>query len=80
MQSDAYNFIVRHIIMSSGVVSTLAGLAGSVGSTDGVATNARFYHPMGIIMDPAGTFAVVVRTEGLRALLRRMAGREVGRF
>ena len=46
------------------MVSTLAGQAGSQGSTNGIGTNARFWNPHGIALDAAGTFAVVVRREG----------------
>ena len=63
MQADG-NQVIRHIILSSGVVSTLAGQAGSSGSTDGVGSNALFNGPAGLAMDAAGTFAVVVRGEG----------------
>ena len=60
MQADLVYSHIRHIILSSGVVSTLAGQAGSNGATNGVATNARFNNPVGIALDAAGTFAVVV--------------------
>ena len=70
MQADGNNQLIRHIILSSGVVSTLAGQAESTGSTNGVATNARFYQPYGIALDAAGTFAVVVRREG-RGVIRK---------
>ena len=72
MQADYNGHTIRHIILSSGVVSNLAGQAGSLGSTDGVATNARFFHPSGIALDAAGTFAVVVRMGGWRAMLKRI--------
>ena len=61
MKADTNNHLIRHILLSSGVVSTLAGQAGSAGSTNGVGTNARFNNPRGIALDAAGTFAVVVR-------------------
>ena len=60
------------------MVSTLAGQAGSSGSTNGVGTNARFNGPVGIALDAAGTFAVVVRKErrgALREVMRLEAGR-----
>ena len=61
MQADRDNNVIRYIVLSSGVVSTLAGLAGSAGSNNGVSTNARFNYPWGIVLDNTGTFAVVVR-------------------
>jgi hypothetical protein len=60
MQADTNNFLIRRIFLSSGMVSTLAGQAGSAGATDGVATNARLNFPRGIALDATGTFAVVV--------------------
>ena len=53
------NHLLRRIDIASGTVTTLAGLAGSSGSTDGVGTNARFNGPYHIAMD-AGTFAIAV--------------------
>ena len=64
MQVEYGNSLIRLLVLSSGVVSTLAGQAGSPGSTNGIGTNARFNNPYGIALDAAGTFAVVVREEG----------------
>ena len=64
MQADLNNHLIRLLVLSSGMVSTLAGQAGSSGSTDGIGTNAMFNSPYGIALDAAGTFAVVVRSEG----------------
>ena len=64
MQAEYGNHLLRRLVLSSGVVSTLAGQAGSAGSANGIGTNARFTNPFGIALDAAGTFAVVVRTEG----------------
>ena len=63
MQVEESNHLIRLLVLSSGVVSTLAGQAGSSGSTNGLGTNARFRDPYGIALDAAGTFAVVVRRE-----------------
>jgi len=46
-------------ITSGGVVTTLAGQAGAVGSTDGTGTAARFTVPYGIAVDSTGTLFVV---------------------
>ena len=75
------NHLIRLLVLSSGVVSTLAGQAGSTGSTNGIGTNARFRYPWGIALDAAGTFAVVVRKDGRVALLEGMileGGRDEG--
>ena len=72
MQGDTFNHLIRLLVLSSGVVSTLAGQAGSTGSTNGIGTNARFNFPRGIALDAAGTFAVVVRRKGRGALREEM--------
>ncbi|MFA6504506.1 MAG: hypothetical protein WCT14_00320 [Treponemataceae bacterium] len=46
--ADVLNSTIRKIVVSSSVVSTLAGTAGSNGTTDGIGSVARFYHPRGI--------------------------------
>ena len=59
-QTDATNCLIRMINVTSGLVSTLAGLQGVSGSVDGIGTNARFNYPNGISLTGAGT-AIVVR-------------------
>ena len=46
--------------MSSGIVTSLAGQAGTTGFANGVGTVARFKNPHGVAMDAAGIFVVVV--------------------
>jgi len=46
-------------ITPAGVVSTLAGRAGSAGTTDGAGTAARFTVPYGVAVDSTGTVFVV---------------------
>ena len=50
--ADMGNHTIRKI-SPGGVVTTLAGLAGSEGALDGTNTNARFYHPMRVAVDIA---------------------------
>jgi hypothetical protein len=45
---------------ASGNVTTLAGVAGTPGSTDGVGSAVKFYFPQGVSLDAAGTVALVV--------------------
>jgi len=49
--TDRANQTIRKIVISTGVVTTFAGTAGTSGSTDGTGAAARFYNPLGIITD-----------------------------
>ncbi len=55
--ADYYNSTIRKIT-SDGVVTTLAGLPGSRGSTDGTGSGARFNLPSGVAVDGAGNIYV----------------------
>jgi sugar lactone lactonase YvrE len=55
--TDTQNHTIRRIALTSGAVTTLAGVAGAMGSADGVAT-ARFNQPIGITADAAGRLYV----------------------
>ena len=55
--ADTGNSTVRRIT-PEGVVSTLAGLAGSPGSADGIGTQARFNVPRGVAVDSTGSLYV----------------------
>jgi sugar lactone lactonase YvrE len=56
--SDSGNHTIRKIT-NIGVVTTLAGTAGSLGSTDGVGAAARFNNPNGMTIDNSGNVNVV---------------------
>lgn len=56
--ADSSNHTIRKIIISSGVVSTLAGTAGTAGATDGTGAAARFNVPIGLTIDDAGNLYV----------------------
>ncbi len=49
--ADTYNDTIRKVVIATGAVTTLAGTAGSTGSTDGTGAAARFYDPSGITTD-----------------------------
>jgi sugar lactone lactonase YvrE len=49
--ADSGNHTIRKVVIGTGVVTTLAGTAGSSGSTDGAGTSARFFNPHGITTD-----------------------------
>ena len=55
--ADTENQVIRQAI-SSGMVSTVAGLAGTSGSADGVGTAARFRFPTGITSDASGNLYI----------------------
>ena len=55
--ADSSNFTIRKVTPDS-VVTTVGGLAGLFGSTDGTAGTARFNNPFGIAVDTAGTLYV----------------------
>jgi hypothetical protein len=55
--ADTLNSTIRKIT-PAGVVTTLAGLAGSFGSADGTGSAARFYYPYGVATDSSGNVYV----------------------
>jgi streptogramin lyase len=58
--ADMYNHVIRKLTLSSSgwVVSTIAGLAGASGVSDGVNGDARFSSPYGVAVDGNGTVYV----------------------
>ena len=50
--ADTLNNTIRKIT-PNGIVSTLAGLAGNPGSSDGIGVHARFRNPWGVAVDRA---------------------------
>ena len=48
--ADYYNHLIRKIVISTGVVTTVAG-TGSSGSANGTGTSASFNNPHGITTD-----------------------------
>jgi glucose/arabinose dehydrogenase len=55
--TDRQNHTIRKIT-PAGVVTTLAGTAGSYGSADGTGADARFYYPYGVAVDGDGNVYV----------------------
>ncbi|HEY1717245.1 MAG TPA: hypothetical protein VGH42_03000 [Verrucomicrobiae bacterium] len=71
--ADFVNFTIRKIT-PAGVVSTIAGLAGNTGSTDGTNNGARFNFPDDVAVDSAGNLYVAdTHNETIRKL-KPMAG------
>jgi hypothetical protein len=60
--ADTQNSTIRKLEVTAGVASTLAGLAGQIGSTDGITTEARFNHPQGVALSRDGSFGLVADT------------------
>ena len=55
--ADGNSHTIRKIA-PGGIVTTLAGSAGSSGSTDGTGSAARFNRPQGVAVDSAGNVYV----------------------
>ena len=55
--ADTFNAIIRKIT-PAGVVTTLAGTAGTTGSSDGTGAAALFNYPLGVAVDTAGNLYV----------------------
>jgi sugar lactone lactonase YvrE len=77
--ADTANHTIRKIT-ADGVVTTLAGLAGSIGYSDGEGGTARFYYPSGIATDRSGnlyvadTFNSTLRFINRARVVRTVAG------
>jgi sugar lactone lactonase YvrE len=62
--SDRYNFTIRKVtpvitnFVTNWVVTTLAGVPSTAGSTDGTGPNALFKYPAGVALDSAGNLYV----------------------
>jgi hypothetical protein len=56
--ADTDNFTIREVVPSTGVVSTLAGLAGTSGSTNGLGSAVRFFGPAGIAVDSSSNLYI----------------------
>ena len=74
--TDQYNHLIRHILISTAYVTTLAGKAGVSGSSNGIETNSRFNLPYGVTISPDGVYALVGQ-EG-QSLIRRITINLVG--
>ncbi|MBN2158219.1 MAG: SMP-30/gluconolactonase/LRE family protein [Spirochaetes bacterium] len=67
--ADTGNNTIRRIVLASGEVTTLAGLAGTSGSTNGTGQNARFYTPCGLTNDGANLFVTDLSNQTIRKIV-----------
>ncbi|WP_158305420.1 NHL repeat-containing protein [Opitutus terrae] len=65
--ADTFNATIRKIT-PAGVVSTLAGAAGQIGSADGTGSAARFEFPLGIAVDRAGNVYTTANSATVRKI------------
>jgi sugar lactone lactonase YvrE len=56
--ADSGNNLIRKVVASTGVVTTLAGSAGVEGTADGTGTAALFHSPRGVAVDGSGNVYV----------------------
>ncbi|MBI5178325.1 MAG: fibronectin type III domain-containing protein [Nitrospinae bacterium] len=64
--ADFYNNTIRMIVISSGVVTTLAGAAGTSGFTNATGAAARFNGPWGITMDGTYLYVAEANNQAIR--------------
>jgi hypothetical protein len=69
--ADTYNSLIRKMTMdgTNWVVTTVGGLAGTVGSANGTGSAARFNNPAAVALDSAGNLYVA---DALNSLIRKM--------
>ena len=68
--ADTNNHTIRKAVPATGAVTTVAGLAGNSGSTDGLGSLARFNFPSGVAVDSAGKLYVADSdNDTIRAIL-----------
>ncbi len=59
--ADRTNQRIRKVVISTGIISTVAGTgAASFSGDNGLATSATFYDPHGLTLDASGTVYLVL--------------------
>lgn len=67
--ADSRNSTIRKISITTGTVTTLAGIANSNGSIDGIGATARFYNPLGIVTDGTHLYVVDAANNTIRKIV-----------
>jgi sugar lactone lactonase YvrE len=67
--TDASNSTIRQIVIATGAVTTLAGSAGVIGSSDGTGLAARFYYPQGITTDGKNLYVTDASNSTIRQIV-----------
>ena len=67
--ADSNNNTIRRMDIATGAVTTLAGLAGTAGSSDGTGAAARFYTPRGIATDGSNLYVADSNNNTIRKIV-----------
>lgn len=67
--TDRTNHTIRKIVITTGVVTTLAGTSGVFGSNDGTGTAAKFSYPRGITTDGTNLFVADTLNHAIRKIV-----------
>ena len=67
--ADTSNYTIRKIVIATGVVTTLAGNAGTSGHADGTGTAATFYQAFGITTDGANLYVADASSATIRKIV-----------
>lgn len=66
--ADTGNSTIRKVVISSAAVTTLAGTAGTPGSSDGIGTAAQFNQPTGLTTDGLGLYIADSQNNTIRRI------------
>ena len=67
--TDTYNNTIRKIVPATGAVTTIAGTAGTAGSSDGTGAAATFSAPHGIVTDGTNLYVADIDNHTIRKIV-----------
>ncbi len=67
--TDTFNNTIRKVVLSTGEVTTLAGMPGAVGSNDGTGSDAFFNTPHGITTDGTNLYVADTNNYSIRKIV-----------